>query len=277
MEQKIITQKKIEDLFSVKDKVILIVGTGGIGSMYAEGFALNGATIVAADLKQDMLDKVKERLAKNNLPCDTRTVDITDKASVQAMVDGVVETYGRIDVLVHTAALGSTGLACDHPEDVMRKQVEVNIIGNMFVCQVVGNVMKKQCYGKIINLGSIGGLMMHCDDAMVYNATKAATAMITKAFATELAPYRVNVNSIGPIWVRSPLLSKRPADYFIQAAKCLPLGRTTDENDLLGIGLYFASDACNFTTGQTVYVDGGWSITRIFEYDKNGPTTLPEA
>lgn len=257
----------IDNFFSVKDKIVLVTGAGGLGEMYTHGFARNGATVLLANRTLSKAQKVADEITAQNYNCVPYELDITKKEDVYSLISKIVKTYGRLDVLIHTAAscLLHAPLA-DH-EDIFRKNCEVNLMGSMFLNQAVGNQMKKQKSGSIININTMSAFSVNSPDGTSYSISKAALMQMTKWFAVALAPYNVTVNGIAPIWIDTPMMAGRSADYMEHARQQVPMKRIANKEDYLGIALYMASNAGKFMTGQTILVDGGWSVSRVFSFD----------
>ncbi|MBF0528928.1 MAG: SDR family oxidoreductase, partial [Deltaproteobacteria bacterium] len=116
--------------------------------------------------------------------------------------------------------------------------------------------------GKIINIGSIAGLMAHTMRSMPYAASKAGVHQVTRTFAAELAEHGVNVNSIAPTWVNTPMVQGKDPSYYENIYKMTPFGRMLEPIELVGAAIFLASDASSFVTGQVINVDGGWSCSK---------------
>jgi len=123
--------------------------------------------------------------------------------------------------------------------------------------------MIKQGYGKIINIGSIGGHIAHTLASMPYGASKAGVHQVTRSFSAELAEYGINVNAIAPAWVDTPMIAGKEKSYYEKVNRNTPFGRMVDPDELVGTAIFLATNASNFVTGQTIFVDGGWSTSKI--------------
>ena len=264
----IVRATKIDELFSVRNKVVLIGGAGGLGSCLAKGFLDNGAYVVLADNVPGKADKVRAELAEQGLnKCDAYQLDQTDKAAICAMVDDIVKKHDRIDVFFNTAALCWNEDAEDFGEDGVRTMINVNVTSAILFTQVVGNAMIKQGGGKIIEIGSIGGLECHSFRSMPYEATKAAVHQLTKSFATAWARYNINVNCIAPTWINTPLVDFAAGDIRKAIIDQHVFGRIAETDDFLGAAIFLSSDASNYVTGHILAVDGGWSVSKPWRLD----------
>lgn len=261
--KKVVRELKTENLFSVKDRSVFITGAGGLGSFLARGFLANGAKVVLANRSLEKAEKVKTMLKEEGYgQCEAYQMDQTDKRQIQETVDAIVKSHGRIDILINTAALCWNEDTADFQEEGIRRMVEINIVGAMLLTQVVGKNMIEQRAGKIIEIGSIGGLECHSYCSMPYEATKAAVHQMTKSFATAWAEYNINVNCIAPTWIDTPMVAFAEGKTREAIIGQHLFGRIAEVEDFLGAALFLASDASNYMTGQVIAVDGGWSVSK---------------
>ncbi len=246
--------------FSMKDKVAIVTGASrGIGESIAKTFAENGAKVVLASRKQESLDAVAASIKESGgealpIACHTGHVDMID-----ALYDKVMDTYGRVDVLVNNAATNPFfGNVLDVPEGAYDKTFEVNTKGYFFMAQKAGRIMVEQKGGSIVNIASIAGLRGSPMQA-VYGMTKAAVIHMTKAFALELGPMGVRCNAICPGLTETHFASVliETDEIYKMALESIPLKRHAQPVEIASAALYLASDASSFTTGSTIVVDGG--------------------
>lgn len=258
----IVKDCKVEDLFSLKDKVVLVVGAGGLGEYIGRGMAMNGAKVVFTNTSLSKAEKVQAAMAADGLSCGIYQLDVTNDAQVTEVVGRIAETYGRIDVLINTAGIGAHSEPENYPEDVVRRVVDVNLNGTIFICREVGKVMIRQGGGKIVNIGSIAGAFCHTYLSMPYECSKAAVHQFTRSLAVTWAKYNITVNCIAPTWVYTPMLEGFQDDTYARITAQHPAGRLAEVNDFLGLAIYLSTPASNFVTGQVIYVDGGWTSGR---------------
>lgn len=262
--KKVVKTAKIEDLFSVEGKVILITGSGGLGGCLAKGFLENGAKVILFNRTLKKAEVLKEELAKQGLTeCEVYEVDQTKKEDLKNAVDDVMKNYGRIDAMFNTAALCWNEDTEDFKEEGVRLMMEVNVTSAIFVTQVVGKAMiENGIEGKIINIGSIGGLECHSYRSMPYEASKAAVHQLTKSFATAWAQYGINVNCIAPTWINTPMVDFAAGEVMDAVIDQHFFGRIAEVEDFLGPALFLASDASNYVSGHVLTVDGAWSVSK---------------
>ncbi|MDN4161771.1 SDR family oxidoreductase [Nocardioides abyssi] len=238
------------DPFDLTGDVALVVGAaaGGLGERAARALAARGATVVTADLDPTDVD---------------HRVDVTDEASVDAVVERVLADHGRLDVLVNAA-----GLMLRKPYDEttpaeFERVVAVNLTGTWLVDRAAGRVMAAAGRGRIVNLTTVYAERVGPVPESAYYASKAGVVNVTRALAAELGPHGVSVNCLAPgVFYPTKMTAPLGADperleWFAQRTM---LGRLGDPDvDLDGPLLLLASPAASYVTGQVVYVDGGWS------------------
>jgi NAD(P)-dependent dehydrogenase (short-subunit alcohol dehydrogenase family) len=246
--------------FSLKDKVAVVTGASrGIGESIARTFAENGAKVVLASRKQDALDTVAASINESGgealaMACHTGKLDMID-----ALYDKVMDTYGKVDILVNNAAANPYfGTSLHAPESAYDKTFEVNTKGYFFMAQKAANIMVEQGYGSIVNIASVAGMRAPVMQ-VIYGMTKAAVILMTKGMAAELGPSGVRVNAICPGLTETHFASVliETEDIYKRALEGIPLKRHAQPTEIAGAALYLASDASSFTTGSCVVIDGG--------------------
>lgn len=258
----IIKETSLKKLFDFEGKVTIITGAGGLGETLAVGFAEQKAIVILMDIVEKSCVATVEKVRATGYEAKYILTDVTNADSVNASVQKVVEEYGRIDILLHTAGVTRNKHCLDFTDEEIDFILKVNLNGTIYMNQAVGRVMKEQKYGKIVDIGSIGGLLSHMDQSMPYEASKAAVHQIVRSFANELAPYNINVNSIAPFWINTPMIAHQPPEYFERVFALTSFGRCLEPEELLGVAYFLTSDASNFVTGQVIAVDGGYSTIK---------------
>jgi NAD(P)-dependent dehydrogenase (short-subunit alcohol dehydrogenase family) len=255
--KELIKETRTEKLFSVRDKVVLIIGAGGIGEYFVRGFADNGANVIFTNSKPGKADQVLSQLKEAGLRGDARQLDSTDKAAVQAMTDDIVEKYGRIDVLINTAGIGAHAAPENYEESLIRKILDVNLMSAIFVTQIVGKVMIRQKAGRIIHISSTAASHVGTLESTPYGISKAGLNMLVKNCAVIWARHNINVNAISPAWTWTPMISVLPEDYVQEITDFCNVGRMCYPEDLLGAAIFLSSDASCYISGQEITVDAG--------------------
>ena len=246
----------------LKDRVAVVTGGAkGIGEAYSVGMAKEGAQVVIADLAQEAGERVIQEIKKAGGEGIFIRTDVSQKKDVENMVAETIKAYGKLDIIVNNAGILFTAPVEETTEEMWDKLLAVNVKGLFFCAQAAAKEMKKQKKGKIINISSIaaiGGQAGLC----AYSATKGAVLTITRVFALELVSDNIQVNAILPGTTDTGMAKAAMADpeWTRQVTASIPMGRLGKTEDLLGAVLYFASDDSNYCTGQTLIVDGGYSM-----------------
>jgi NAD(P)-dependent dehydrogenase (short-subunit alcohol dehydrogenase family) len=246
-------------LFDLTGRVAVVTGGGsGIGRSVCIAFAEYGANVVVADLNLEAAHTVVAELTGNGEKNMAIKMDVTDPGQVQAMVDAILDRYDRIDILFNNAGISKRGPAESFSLEDWNRVLAVNLTG-MFTCaQSVGKVMIRQKRGKIINTSSVSGKLGHPGN-LAYAAAKHGVIGMTKVMAVEWGKYNVNVNCIGPGVTKTPMTMAAFEDkaLYDRQVSLVPMGRLGETDDLIGAVIYLASDASNYVTGQTLYIEGG--------------------
>ena len=176
-------------------------------------------------------------------------------------MDETVKTFGRLDILVNNAGVAAMSPATDISVEDWNRVVSINLTGTFLCARTAAKQMMKRGGGKIVNIASIYGAVGDVFPASPYYATKGAVINLTRDLAVEWAPFKVNVNAIAPGFFPSEMTEGIFADphYLEYINKQTPLGRTGNAEDLKGAVVYLASSASDYVTGQTIFVDGGWT------------------
>jgi NAD(P)-dependent dehydrogenase (short-subunit alcohol dehydrogenase family) len=251
----------MSDLFRLDEKIAVVVGgAGGIGQALALGLSQYGAKVVVASRNLEALNKVAAEISsKKGGEAMAFQVDVTDEKSMETLVKNVVARFGTVDILVNAMGLNIKRDALDYPMEDWDTIFNINVKGTMMACKHFGRVMKEKKQGKIINLSSVREVRGYTGGNAGYCATKGAVGAITKTLALEWAPYNIHVNAIGPSLVITPgtIHIKQNPELAKKYSAMVPLGKLGVPEDLVGAGVFLASAASDFITGQTIFVDGG--------------------
>ncbi len=250
----------------VEGKVALITGgASGLGAESARRLAREGARVVVTDLAADAGQAVADEIASAGGQALFLTQEVTDEARWVEVVAATVERFGRIDVLVNSAGVGSGGQPIlEHTYEAWRRIISINLDGTFLGMRHVGPVMAANGGGSIINLSSILG-KVGMAGAAAYCASKGGVLMLTKSTALELAPAGVRVNSVHPGFIETPMVvnairesenSNEMRDMIISRHAMARLGVPREIAD--GI-VFLASDESSFMTGAELVIDGGYT------------------
>jgi len=247
--------------FAIEGQVALVTGaTGGIGADLAAAFGRAGARVGVAGRRGARAEAIVETIHAAGGDAAQIELDLTDRASIDAAVTQVVDTFGRLDILVNHAGLGTNHDAIDATEAEWDELFAVNVRGLFFACQSAARHMLAQGYGRIINMASQAGLVGIPRHA-AYSASKAAVIGLTRVLALEWSPRGVTVNAVAPTWVYTPGTADRLDDpaFLASVLARIPAGRVASTADVASAILYLASPAAAMVTGTVLTVDGGWT------------------
>ncbi len=242
-----------------KDRVVIVTGAArGIGRAIALGFGREGAKVVVADILEDQGKETARMVTELGGQGLFVYVDVSNKDTVETMVQKTLETFGTIDVLVNNAGICPFHDFLTMPEDLWDRVLAVNLKGNFLCSQVVANVMvAKGIRGRIISVGSISSMVGGAQQAH-YCASKAGINMLIASMAIALGQYGITCNAVlpGPIAteINREDLTSQKREYFRQRTPIKGIG---DPEDVVGPVLFFASDDAAYCSGSRLVVDGG--------------------
>ncbi len=237
----------------LKGRVAIVTGGGGgIGKAACLTFAREGADIVIPEVNLANADAVSSEIVALGRRCRVIETDVSEGASVRAMVQQTLSTFGRIDILVNNAGIFSYTRIDACTEEEWDRMMAVNLKGPFLCSQAVMETMKTQRFGRIINLGSLAGQVGGIVASAPYAASKAGVMCLTKSLARILGEYCITVNSIAP-GVAATEMAKNHPDMTGQ----IPLGRVADASEIATAILFLASEDGQYVTGATLDVNGG--------------------
>jgi len=255
----------VKKLMDLSGKVALVTGgSRGLGLQIAEALGEMGAMLALTARKPDELAQAKEHLERMHVQVFTLPCDHAKAASIQPVIEQIMQHYGQIDVLVNNAGTSWGAPAEDHPLEAWQKVMDLNVTGIFLTTQLVGKLsMIPRRYGRIVNVASIAGFLGNdprLQKSLAYNTSKGAVVNMTRALAAEWGQYNITVNAIAPGFFPSKMTNVILGQIGEATIAQTPLARLGGEEDLKGLAALFASDACAHITGQIVAVDGGTSI-----------------
>jgi 2-deoxy-D-gluconate 3-dehydrogenase len=247
----------------LEDKVVIITGgSQGIGLAFSQAFARSGSRVVIVNRRAGIGEAAAQGIRDGGGSAISIPADVSQRDSVRAMVKKTLQHHERIDVLVNNAGVAVRKPAVEFTNEELDMIFDINLKGLFLCCTTVGEQMIRQGGGNIINTSSIvaGFALM---DRAPYSATKAGITQLTKSLALEWARYGIRVNAIGPGIIQTPLTEayiRNNPEKIAKTLKKIPLARFGKPEDLVGATLFLASSASNYLTGQTLYVDGGYTL-----------------
>lgn len=249
-------------MFDLTDRVAIVTGGGGgLGRPIAVGLAKCGADVVVTSRDVAHLEPVVAEIQGLGRKALAVSTDVTSAASVQAMVDQVLQNFSKIDILVNVAGTNARFDAEAMPPEEFERVLRFNVFGTFLACQAVGKVMIEQKKGKIINMSSVRGRVAPPQGGSAYSSSKGGVDSLTRTLAAEWAKHNINVNALAPALVMTDMTREflsKPEIYSKMTAD-IPLSRLGVPEDIVGPTVLLASDESDFMTGQIIFIDGGLS------------------
>ena len=242
----------------LRDRAAIVTGGArGIGRAIVLAFIREGAKLALADVDKDGLEVVKSEIEKERGEAIVIPCDITKSAEVVAMVNQVRKAFGRIDILVNNAGIIRRGTIETVTEEDWDQVIEVNLKGTFNCSRAVVGLMKRQGYGKIVNVSSIAGKMGDITSAPGYGPSKAGVDALTKTLARQLAPFGINVNAVSPHAIETEMSAQWSLERRKEIIASIPLGRLGKPEDVAEAVLFLVSEEASFITGEILDVNGG--------------------
>ncbi len=246
------------DSFKLDGKVALVSGAShGIGEGIAIALAEAGADVAVAARSVADLDRVATIIRGTGRRAIVIPTDVNDLAGISAMVRSVEEQLGRLDILANVAGVARRKSIFDVSIDDWNYVMDVNLRGAFFVAREAALAIKKQPGGKIINIASMTAYRGF-NDVSLYGMSKAAIIEMTRMMALEWAEFNIQVNGIAPGWIDTPMTASMSSERRAWVEEHVPQGKYGVPADIAKLAVYLASPASDYTTGQTIPVDGGF-------------------
>jgi 2-deoxy-D-gluconate 3-dehydrogenase len=250
-------------LFSLSRKVAIVTGgSSGIGLGIVEGLSKAGARVAIVGRDAAKLDAAENKLA-GATGGDFLSVpaDVSDEAQVESVTRGVIDRFGRIDILFNNAGISIRKQPQDYALEEWRRVLDVNLTSALLMSKAVYPAMKAAGGGKIVNTGSMASLF-GAAYAAAYAASKAGIVQLTKSLALAWAPDNIQVNAILPGWFETAMTDRAKLEVPGLAERVssrIPAGRWAKPSDVAGVAIWLASHASDYVTGAAIPVDGGYS------------------
>lgn len=246
--------------YDLTGKVAIVTGARrGIGKAIAIRLARGGAKVSVGDLDKEDCERVVKEIEEVGSEGLALKFDVTDEEEIIEAIRKTKEKFGKIDILVNNAGIFVQQELDKMHTSMIDKVLAVNLRGVLLCAKYALREMKKESYGKIINIPSIAGFVGF-EWASVYCATKAAVINMTRELAAEVGKYKINVNAVAPGVIETAMTQNLLGDEKVKATllKNIPYGRIGKPEDIANAVAFLASDESEYITGHTIVVDGGW-------------------
>jgi NAD(P)-dependent dehydrogenase (short-subunit alcohol dehydrogenase family) len=247
------------------DKVAVVIGgTSGIGLAIAKGMAEAGADVVPTSRRLDQVEVAAGEIEARGKRSLRVTSDVSDRASLQNVLDETIKAFGKVDIMVNSAGRTKRAPTLEFTEEDWNNIIDTNLTGTLRAAQVFGRHMLERESGSIINIASLSTFVALYEVA-AYSASKAAVASLTKSLAIEWGHRGVRVNAIAPGVFRTPLNEKlldeteRGREFLVRT----PMKRFGKVEELAGVAIFLASEAASFVNGEVIAVDGGFLASGV--------------
>ena len=252
-----------EDLFDLKDKIIVIPGgSGKVGSMICRALSEAGAKLIILGRDEEKGKKILNEIKNAYF----YKCDISKDDEVKNISKEILNDFKKLDVLINCAAVAMPGRMSELTLDMWDTAYSINIKGAFLCVKYFGDIMINQNHGNIINIGSVYGAVSadekiysnnKFESSLIYATTKSALINFTRYIATHMAKHGIRANLLSP----GGFINESNKDEFFRSNYCsrVPIGRMAEEDDLKGVIIFLASDASRYINGENIMLDGGWT------------------
>jgi len=250
------------DIFDLTGKIAMVTGsTKGLGEVASLALAKAGANIAVCGRNEDDLKRVTEEIRNIGAEAEGFFLEVTDKEQIIQCSKEILNHFGQIDILVNNAGINFRVPVLEFPEEKWDQIIDTNLKGYFLVAQAIVPQMIDNGYGKVINISSIFGRVGMMNQ-LAYASSKGGVNQMTKVMALEWAQKGVRANAIGPTYFETDLVTqiRQDPDRYNFIIERTPMGRWGHLHEIEGVVIFLASPASDFITGQTIYIDGGWTI-----------------
>lgn len=250
-------------MFSLKGRIVVVSGaSSGLGAQMAKGLAEQGADLVITARRMEKLETLATAIREMGVKCLPLKCDVTDSAMVNQVAKQVEEEFGKVDVLVNCAGSAENAGVLDMTDEQWQFTIDTDLNSVFYVTRAFANIMKKNNYGRIINIASMYGLVGNSAiGTIAYHSSKGGVVNFTRAVAAELAKYNITCNAICPGYFMTELTEStlKTEEFSAYMRATVPLGRYGNEGELNAGAIFLASDEASYVTGAILTIDGGYT------------------
>ncbi|MEH7380347.1 glucose 1-dehydrogenase [Bacillus sp. JJ1533] len=253
---------KVESMFNLNGKVAIVSGASkGIGREISIMLARAGADLAIIARSKNELKELASEIKNTGRKALPISFDLLEVDLIPEMVAEIYNHFGKIDILVNNAGTNIPKSALEVKAEDWDRVMNLNLRSVFFLTQAVGRYMVERKKGKIINMSSQMAYVGYYKRA-AYCSSKGGLMQLTRALAIEWAEHKINVNSIAPTFIETPMTGPMFEDkeFYNDVISRIPLGRLAKVGDLYGAVLFLCSESSNMVTGQTIPIDGGWTV-----------------
>ena len=250
-------------MFNLKGRVAVITGaSSGLGRQMAQAFAKQGADIAIVARRIERLEELKKELEKENIKVLPVKCDVTSTEEINNAANQIEKEFGKVDILVNCAGSSKDKGVLDMTDDEWSFTIDTDLTSVFKMTRAFTNIMKKNNYGRVINIASMYGLVGNTEiPTIAYHSSKGGVVNFTRAAAAELAKYNITVNCICPGYFYTELTTEvLDTDYFKEFANThVPMKRYGKSGELNAGAIFLASDEASYVTGVILPIDGGYT------------------